>query len=293
MYSLNSAEQALFAMQNAAFQLSALSEHTGAAVEGIDLSEPVDEATRRDLNQAFAENSVLVIRNQTLTAQQFVGAVENFGDIFQQHNTRFALPECPQIHYLSNKDHYEDGKRYIPGEGYHTDHSNDAVPPKATVLLAVELPDKGGDTQYVNMHEAYEGLPDDMKERIADLKGIHVYQSKHSERKLMALSPERQKQVAQTVVHPIVKTHPVTGRKSLFINPIRIEEIIGMPDSEALPLLDELLAHAIQEKYQYRHKWQQGDLAMWDNRCLLHKANGDYDHDQTRYLYRVMLKDDA
>lgn len=159
------------------FQLSALSEHTGAAVEGIDLSQPVDAATREDLNRAFVENSILVIRNQKLTAQQFVEAVGVFGDIFPQHNTRFALPECPQIHYLSNKDHFDDGKRYIPGEGYHTDHSNDAVPPKATVLLAVELPDKGGDTQYVNMHEAYEGLPDDMNKRLEGLERIHVYQN--------------------------------------------------------------------------------------------------------------------
>ena len=124
------------------------------------------------------------------------------------------------------------------------------------MLLAVELPDKGGDTQYVNMHEAYEGLPDDMKARIADPQGVHVYQSKHSERKLLALSPEAQKNAPPSVIHPIVKTHPVTGRKSLYLNPIRIEEITGRPESESLPLLDELLAHAIQDKYHYRHKWQ-------------------------------------
>ncbi|MCG8544893.1 MAG: TauD/TfdA family dioxygenase [Alphaproteobacteria bacterium] len=275
------------------YQISPLSEHTGAEVRGVDLSGPVDADTRAALNRAFAERSVLAVRGQKLTADQMLAAVENFGEVFPQHNSRFALPDCPLIHYISNQDKYPDGTRYIPGGGYHTDHSNDTTPPKATVLLAIELPDKGGDTQYVNMHRAYEDLPAETKKRVDDLKGIHVYQSKHSERKLLGLSADAKKKVPDAVHHPIVRTHPETGRKSLFINPIRIEGIEGMPESEAVTLLDELLAHATQEKYQYRHRWQPGDLVMWDNRCLLHKANGDYDHSQTRYLYRVMLKGDA
>ena len=274
-------------------EIRPLSEQLGAEARGVDLSGPVDADTRAQLNRAFSENSVLAIRGQQLTANQMLAAVQLFGEVFQQHNTRFALPECPQIHYLSNQDKYEDGKRYIPGSGYHTDHSNAVMPPKATVLLAIRLPDKGGDTQYVNMQRAYEDLPDETKARIADLKGIHVYQSKHSARKLMPLSPEAQKNVPKAVEHPIVRTHPETGRKSLYLNPIRIEGIVGMPEGDALGLLDDLLAHATQEKYQYRHRWQPGDLVMWDNRCLLHKANGDYDHGQTRYLYRVMLKGDT
>ena len=139
----------------------------------------------------------------------------------------------------------------------------------------------------------YEDLPEETKKRIEGLKGIHVYQSKHSKRKLMGLPPEALAKVAKSVEHPIVRTHPETGRKSLYLNPIRIEGIVGMPEGEALQLLDDLLAHATQEKYQYRHRWQKGDLVLWDNRCLLHKANGDYDHSQTRYLYRAMLKGDA
>ncbi len=94
----------------------------------------------------------------------------------------------------------------------------------------------------------------------------------------------------EAVIHPLIRTHPETGRKAIYINPIRIEGILGMDHREALPLLDELLEHSIQEKYQYRHKWNPGDLVMWDNRCLLHKANGDYDMNQVRYLYRLMLK---
>ena len=274
-------------------KISPLSDHTGAEARGVDLSRPVDADTRQRLNRAFVESSVLVIRGQSLTAGQLLGGVQLFGDVFQQHNSRFALPECPQIHYLSNQDRYDDGTRYIPGAGYHTDHSNDAAPPKATVLLAINLPDKGGDTQYVNMHRAYEDLPDETKRRIDGLEAVHVYQSKFSARKLMDLPADRKDKVPVSVLHPLVRTHPETKRKSLYLNPIRIEGIAGMPESEALGLLDELLEHATQEKYQYRHRWQPGDLVMWDNRCLLHKANGDYDHSQTRYMYRVMLKGDA
>lgn len=274
-------------------EISPLSDHLGAEARGVDLSKPVDAETRARLNAAFSERSVLAVRDQNLTAPQMLDAVRLFGEVFRQHNTRFALPDCPEIHYLSNQDRYDDGKRYIPGAGYHTDHSNDSTPPKATVLYAIQLPDSGGDTQYVNMQRAYTELPAETKERIDGLKGIHVYQSKHSERKLMGLPPDAQAKVPKAAEHPIVRTHPETGRKSLYLNPIRIEGIAGMPEGEALQLLDELLAHATQEKYQYRHKWRKGDLVLWDNRCLLHKANGDYDHNQTRYLYRVMLKGDA
>ena len=274
-------------------ELLPLSEHTGVEAKGVDLSRPLDEETRSLLNQAFVKHSVLVIRDQTLTARQLRDAVQNFGEIFPQHNTRFSLPECPEIHYLSNKDRYPDGSRYIPGAGYHTDHSNAEIPPKATLLLAIELPASGGDTQYVNMAAAYDALPEATKRQIAGLKAMHVYQSKHSTRKLMTLGDEAKKRLPPAVYHPIVRTHPENGRKAIYINPIRIETIAGMKETDAQLLLCELLQHAIQERFQYRHKWKQGDLVMWDNRCLLHKANGDYDHEtQSRYLYRVMLQGD-
>ena len=274
-------------------ELLPLSEHTGVEAKGVDLSRPLDEETRSLLNQAFVKHSVLVIRDQTLTARQLRDAVQNFGEIFPQHNTRFSLPECPEIHYLSNKDRYPDGSRYIPGAGYHTDHSNAEIPPKATLLLAIELPTSGGDTQYVNMGAAYDALPEATKKQIAGLKAMHVYQSKHSTRKLMPLGDEAKKSLPPAVYHPIVRTHPENGRKAIYINPIRIETIAGMKETDAQLLLRELLQHAMQERFQYRHKWKQGDLVMWDNRCLLHKANGDYDHEtQTRYLYRVMLQGD-
>ncbi len=274
-------------------ELSQLSDKMGVEARGVDLSKPLDVVTQNKLNKAFVDHSVLVIRDQTLTPTQLRDAVRHFGEIFPQHNTRFSLPDCSEIHYLSNKDRYPNGTRYIPGEGYHTDHSNSETPPKATLLLAIELPDRGGDTQYVDMAAAYDALPATTKERIFDLKAMHVYQSKHSARKLMGLTDEAKEKVPNAVYHPIVRTHPENGRKSIYINPIRIDAIDGMEEAEALDLLNALLLHATQEQFQYRHNWQLGDLVMWDNRCLLHKANGDYDHEtQTRYMYRVMLRGD-
>ena len=272
------------------FSLKPLSPHTGAEIRGIDLRHPVDEATRTALNQAFVDHAVLAIRDQKLDAPQFLEAMKIFGEIFPQHNSRFAVPECPAIHYISNQDKLEDGKVYIPGEGYHTDHSNDEVPPKATALHAVTLPNTGGDTQFVNMCEAYDALPEATKKRIDGLQAKHVYQSKYSERKLPKLPGEKKRIETDSVLHPLVRTHPKSGRKAIYINPIRIEEIIGMSEAAALPLLDELLEHATQLKFQYRHKWNSGDVVIWDNCCLLHKANGDYPVAEVRYLYRLMLK---
>lgn len=272
--------------------ITKLCEHIGAEVTGIDLRQPVPPELADQLNRAFIDHRVLAIRDQSLSPHEMLAAVQHFGVIFEQHNTRFALPECPEIHYISNQDRYADGTRYIPGAGYHTDHSNHPNPPKATILHAVKLPSAGGDTQFVDMHRAYEMLPDAIRSRIDDLQAVHVYQSRHSARKLIALPASRQATAERSVTHPLVRTHPETGRKALYLNPIRIESIPGMAEADALDLLNELLLHATQEQFEYRHAWRVGDLVLWDNRCLLHKANGDYDHAETRYLYRVMLEGD-
>ncbi len=274
-------------------QTRPLSEHTGAEVLGIDLTAPVDAPAKEALNRAFSDHHVLVVRDQHLSAPQLAQAVELFGEIFRQQNTRFSIEGCPQIHYVSNQDAFPDGRRYIPGDGWHTDHSNAVRPPKATVLHAVSLPDKGGDTQYANMAAAYAALPQSLRDRLGSLMGIHVYQSTHSARKLMSLSSTDHERVPNAVLHPIVRTHPENGNKAIYINPIRIEGILGLDHKEALPLLDDLLAHGTDTRFQYRHRWKPGDFVIWDNRCLLHKANGDYDMSQTRYLYRVMLQGDV
>lgn len=271
-------------------RLNPLSDTIGIEAVGLQLTDSPSRADIETLRNAFSQRSVLVIRDQRLEPEAMLDVVKRFGEVFEQHNKRFSLPECPEIHYIWNQERFPNGKRYIPGEGYHTDHSNDAVPPKATVLHAVKLPDFGGDTQFVDMASAYDGLSSDLKARVDGLQAVHVYQSSHSARKLMAVEGANRDVVSDEVVHPLVRTHPENGRRSLYLNPIRIERLVGLDNEVALPLLNDLLEHATQEKYQYRHKWEVGDLVMWDNRCLMHKANGDYDHSQDRYLLRVMLK---
>jgi taurine dioxygenase len=158
------------------------------------------------------------------------------------------------------------------------------------MLFAVELPSSGGDTQYVNMHDAYDDLPADTKQRIDGLKAVHVYQSKYSPRPLGQITEESRSKLPPPGVHPLVCTHPENGRKALFLNPVRMESIVGMEDKEALALIDELMRHATQKKYEYRHKWRNGDWVLWDNRSVMHQANPDYDMRERRYLYRLMLK---
>jgi taurine dioxygenase len=271
------------------FTITPLTNHTGAEVIGLDFTQPIDIETRVTLNRAFAERHVLVMRDQHFTPEQFKAAAQLFGEL-QPHDKRERhVAGHPDVEYISN-DEIVDGKRIIPGETFHTDHSNHPRPPKATTLFAVELPTSGGDTQYVNMHDAYDDLAEDTKQKIEGLKAVHVYQSKYSPRLLGKISEESRRNLPPPGIHPLVRTHPENGRKALFLNPVRMESIIGMEDKEALALIDELMRHATQKKYEYRHRWRHGDWVLWDNRSVMHQANPDYDMAQRRYLYRLMLK---
>ncbi|HEX4040637.1 MAG TPA: TauD/TfdA family dioxygenase [Xanthobacteraceae bacterium] len=271
------------------FAITPLTDHTGAEVVGIDFTEPVEAETRVVLNRAFAEHHVLVMRDQGFDPAQFKAAAQVFGALQIHDRKEQHVPGHPDVYYVSN-DIFVNGKRMIPGETFHTDHSNHPAPPKATTLFAVELPSRGGDTQYVNMHEAYDDLPDSAKRRIDGLRAVHVYQSKYSPRSLAGLNDNSRANLPPPGVHPLVRTHPENGRKALFLNPVRIESIIGLDDDDALKLIDELMAHATQKKYEYRHQWRDGDWVIWDNRSVMHQANPDYDMKERRYLYRLMLK---
>jgi taurine dioxygenase len=185
------------------------------------------------------------------------------------------------------------GKYRIAGETFHTDHSNHPVPPKATSLYTVTLPSYGGDTQFVNMHNAYDDLPDATKQRIDGLRAMHVWESRFSPRRLRPLAEQSSKALPPPAMHPIVRLHPENGRKGLYLNPVRMESIVGMPDDEAQALIKELMAHATQKKFEYRHRWRYGDMVIWDNRSVMHQANGDYDMKETRHLYRIMIQDQA
>jgi taurine dioxygenase len=271
------------------FTITPLTQHTGAEVIGLDFTVPVHPETRATLNRAFAEHHVLVMRDQHFTPDQFMAAAQLFGELQPHDRKERHVPGHPDLDYISN-DVFEDGKRLIPGETFHTDHSNHPRPPKATMLFAVDLPSTGGDTQYVNMHDAYDDLPADTKQRIDALKAVHVYESKYSPRTLGRLSEESARRVPAPGIHPLVRTHPENGRKALYLNPVRMESIVGIDDGEALALIDELMRHATQKKYEYRHKWRHGDWVLWDNRSVMHQANPDYDMNERRCLYRLLLK---
>jgi taurine dioxygenase len=271
------------------FTITPLTGHTGAEVVGLDFTQPIDAEARAALNDAFAEHHVLVMRDQHFGPEEFKVAAQVFGELQQHDKKEHHIPGHPDVYYVSN-DEIVNGRRIIPGETFHTDHSNHPRPPKATMLYAVELPSKGGDTQYVNMHEAYDDLPADTKTRLDGLKAVHVYLSKYSPRPLGSITADSLRDVPPPGVHPIVRTHPDNGRKALYLNPVRIESIEGMEDADALKLIDELMRHSTQKKYEYRHQWRYGDWVIWDNRSVMHQANPDYDMNERRYLYRLMLK---
>ena len=271
------------------FTITPVTEHTGAEVSGIDVTQPIDTQTRAALNRALADSHVLIMHDQHFSPEQFKAAVQLFGEL-QPHDKRERhVPGHPDVDYICN-DEIVDGKRIIPGETFHVDHSNHPRPPKVTTLFAVQLPSSGGDTQYVNMHDAYDDLPEATKQKIDRLKAVHVYLSKYSPRSLGKISEESRSKLPPPGVHPLVRTHPENGRKALFLNPVRMESIVGMEDQDALALIDELKRHATQKKYEYRHKWRPGDWVLWDNRSVMHQANPDYDMRERRYLYRLMLK---
>jgi len=262
----------------------------GAEVTGVDLAKPLDEPTRKALYDAWIEHAVLVIRDQHLSPPQFAAAARLFGDIMEQQLKKFALPDHPEVGTISSKDlPLVDGKLKVRGEQYHTDHSNYAAPPKATMLHAVSLPSFGGDTQFVDVRQAFDELPAEKRRALVKLRSPHVYESSQSPRKMAALSPQERAQIPQTV-QPLVIRHPENGRSALYINTARMEGIEGMPSDEAFKLIDELYRHATQSKFEYRHKWRAGDMVIWDNRSVMHQANADYDPNEYRFLYRIMLQ---
>jgi taurine dioxygenase len=271
----------------ASFSIAPLTDHTAAEVVGIDFTQPIDPATQSTLNRAWAKYHVLVMREQHFSPEDFKRAATVFGELLPHHNKDHRVPGHPDVAYVSN-DIVKNGKRFIPGETYHTDHSNHPAPPKATMLYPVALPSRGGDTQYVNMHAAYDDLDEATKQRIDKLR--HMYQSKFSPRDLSPRSEASRQALPPPSVHPLVRVHPENGRKALYLNPVRIEAIEGMDEDHALALVRELMQHATQPKYEYRHRWRHGDWVIWDNRSVMHQANADYDMNERRYLYRLMLQ---
>lgn len=273
-----------------AMKIERLTPLLGAEVTGINLAQPLDPDTQKRLYAAWIENAVLVIRDQKLEPRQFAQAARLFGELMEQQLAKFALPDCPEVGTISSRDlPLVNGKLHVRGENYHTDHSNFAAPPKATMLHAVALPSQGGDTQFVDARVAFDQLPDAMRRELVKLRSPHVYESSQSPRKMTALSPEERAKVPQTL-QPLVIRHPESGRCALYLNTGRMEGIAGMAADEGFRLIDQLYAHATQPKYEYRHQWRAGDVVIWDNRSVMHQANADFDPSEYRFLYRIMLK---
>ena len=274
-----------------ALEIRPLGETMGAEVTAIDLNNGVDPETEDALNNAFAENIVLCIRNQRFTPEQYAAAARLFGKPEVQLNEGFNFPDLPEVGVLSSedKDALGTGKRIIRGTTWHTDHSFRAVPPKATMLYALVVPESGGDTSFCNTRAAYDALPEATKRRIDGLKAVHTYEASRSAKKMVTLS-EDVAQKTPDVVHPLVRKHLPTGRNALYLSTTRLERIIGLDRAESDALIDELVAHATQPRFQYHHKWRVGDLVIWDNRCSLHHANADYPLAAKRLLHRIILR---
>jgi taurine dioxygenase len=209
----------------------------------------------------------------------------------------YLLPDQPEVLVLSNKKHpdgrpmgFEDAGRY-----WHSDMSYVEEPPLGSLLHAIEIPPEKGDTLYCNMYLAYEELPDATKQRLVGLQAAHSYLASFEGKTKSGyardtLTEEQKAQLAE-VTHPVVRTHPETGRKALYVNPGFTVRLVGLPEDEGAALLDELLVHASRPEFQFRHVWQPHDLVFWDNRCTMHHAT-TYDTQYTRHMHRTTVKGD-
>jgi taurine dioxygenase len=262
-----------------------LSQNFASEVVGLDLRNPQDDATKQALYQAFAERSVLVFRDQKLEPPEFLSAVSTFGTPQMQELEQFLVQDCPLVGFISSRDKGASGKTIVRGSNWHTDHSHTETPPRATTLHAVTLPSEGGDTQFANMHLAYDALPDDIREKADLVKCLHIWMSRRCPRPMGTIKDG----FDPRVWHPLVRTNPDNGRRALYMNTARIDEFQGIDLDEGFDLIDTLMDFSTQPQFEYRHSWRPGDLVIWDNRAVMHQANGDFG-DQYRYLYRIIIE---
>jgi taurine dioxygenase len=274
-----------------------LSEGFGVEAHGVDLAQPMTADAFAALERVFFEGQVLVIRGQALTPSQFVAFARRFGPPEPHVIDQFHHPADPNILILSNR--VEHGRRLglaDAGTYFHTDYSYLDVPARATTLYSIEVPAVGGDTLFANQYAAYDDLSSATKRRIDPLVAIHHYGNRNNEdettRTVASVLNDDQKEKMPLVTHPVVRSHPVTGRKALYAVSGSSFGIVGMPDEEARGLLDELAAHATQPKYQLSLSYGVGDVVIWDNASLLHSATL-VDPSYPRTLWRITLKEPA
>ena len=277
----------------------------GAEVTGIDVSEPLDDAAIDEINQALLDHLVLVIRDQDLSPPAQIAFAKRWGKLVRRIATDFLHPEYPDVLVLSNRKvdgKYEGATQAYAGFTWHQDLTYAERPSMGSMLHALEVPEEGGDTAWANQYLAYETLPADIREKIDGLKAIHVRDRRRNPR--AGISDLDRDEFTHDIdryfdiqvpdwVHPMVRTHPETGRKALFVSPRFTVAIDGMDDAEAQPLLDLLFEHQKRPEFIYRHKWRLGDLVFWDNRCTIHLACGGIKPPGIRHLHRTSIAGDV
>jgi taurine dioxygenase len=269
----------------AAFAVRQLSPALGAEILGVDLRDPIDDALKQKFLDAWHRHLVILVRNQTLDEDAEVRFAETFGTLAKTTSGRkYDGIKHPAVMLISNIR--KDGKAIgaLPdGEmHFHTDQCHQEIPAKATVLYAIEVPSKGGDTLFSNAYAAYETLPDDIKSRIAGRRALNAYTSD------MPLRTAKYDDAKSQYWHPVVRTHPATGRKALYVNRLMTREIEGLPRAESDAILQKLFDHQERSEFVYGHVWRPGDILMWDNRCTLH-ARTDFSAGERRLLRRVTI----
>ena len=275
----------------------------GAEIRGVDLSQPMDDETFNEIEAAYNKYSVLLFRGQKINEDQHLTFSRRFGELEVHVLEQYLHPQHPEILVVSN---IKEGDRHIgiydAGRYWHTDLSYMKVPSRGSLLYAIEVPhsDNGdplGDTLYTSSAAAYDALPEKTRDQIDKLSAEFSLANRHA--KLVAdgdtgaVLSDTHQQKAPPVVHKVVRTHPVTGRKSIYVNEGQTAKILGMPEDEGRDLLQELLTHVTKDEFVYRHKWRVGDLLMWDNIPTQHLAICDYELPQRRLLHRTTLKGTA
>jgi alpha-ketoglutarate-dependent taurine dioxygenase len=272
------------------FTVQPLSPVLGAAVTGLDLRLPLAELTKRAVYQAFVRYHVLCFLDQQLDPEQQIAFSEQFGTL-ERHMARNRGTGNPLVHIVSNlnADGVPSGK--VGSTGWHSDKSFRPEPSLATILHAQIMPPEGGETCFANMIAAYDALPEARRAELETVRIVHSWELSRARLGLQA-TPEEIAD-APPLTHPLVWTIPETGQKALFMGE-HASHVEGRPMAEGRALLDALTAHAVEERFVYRHKWRAGDMLMWDNRCLLHRANSNFDAARfPRVLHRTCLRGSA
>ena len=260
----------------------------GAEIDGVDLAAPLDEATVGALRSALLEHIVIFFRDQTLSPQNLLALARRFGEVVEYPYVR-GLPECPLVLPVIKEAH----ERANFGGVWHSDTAYLEQPAMATMLYALETPAVGGDTMFANMTMAHEALSDGMQRLLCGLRALNVPNKPIAQQTREEMRSKRAAaDVGETgTLHPVVRTHPETGRKALYVNLAHTTRFEEMAEAESEPLLGWLFAHQVRPEFTCRFQWRPGSLALWDNRASLHYPLNDY-HGQRRVMHRVSLAGD-